>query len=99
MDYFAKFLSIQPPVKQPQDHFAEFTKSWQAIKNTLTYPDERQLNRGIRSTDVPARLRSMGDALIHESASSDFEEYCFLLVACLDLTMFKEVLGRAWNTC
>ncbi|KAG8829204.1 hypothetical protein FRC17_006987 [Serendipita sp. 399] len=73
MDYFAKFLTIQSPVKQPQDHFAEFTKSWQAIKSTLLYPDERQLNRGIHSTDVPARLRSLGEALVHESASSGSE--------------------------
>ena len=30
-------------------------------------PDERQLTKGIGSTDVPAQLRSMVDALVGES--------------------------------
>lgn len=31
-------------------------------------PDERQLTKGINSTDVPVHLRSMVDSLVDESA-------------------------------
>lgn len=37
------------------------------IQDTLLMPDERQLNKGITSTDVPALLRTMVDSLVAES--------------------------------
>lgn len=42
------------------------------------HPDERQLSRGIKSTDVPMHLQSMVDALVWESTRT--EEGC---VACI----------------
>ena len=36
-------------------------------QNTLLYPDERQLMKGVKSTDVPSRLQSMVDSLVSES--------------------------------
>lgn len=42
-----------------------------SLQNTLLYPDERQLARGIRATDVPARLQSMVDALVWESTRTE----------------------------
>lgn len=37
------------------------------FQDTLLMPDERQLTKGIGSTDVPALLRSMVDSLVWES--------------------------------
>jgi hypothetical protein len=37
------------------------------LQDTLLMPDERQLTKGIGSTDVPALLRSMVDSLVWES--------------------------------
>lgn len=41
------------------------------LQNTLLHPDERQLARGIKATDVPARLQSMVDALVWESTRTE----------------------------
>lgn len=40
-------------------------------QNTLLHPDERQLSRGIKSTDVRAKLQSMVDSLVWESSRTD----------------------------
>lgn len=40
-------------------------------QNTLLHPDERQLTRGIKSTDVPAHLQSMVDSLVWESTRTE----------------------------
>lgn len=40
-------------------------------QNTLMHPDERQLSRGIKSTDVPVHLQSMVDALVWESTRTE----------------------------
>ncbi|KAI0699722.1 Retinoic acid induced 16-like protein-domain-containing protein [Cytidiella melzeri] len=73
MDYFSKFLrpGSQPVAKAEVDHAQEFHKSWTSIKNTLEHPDERQLSRGIKSTDVPAHLKSLVDALVWESTRTE----------------------------
>ena len=42
-----------------------------ASQNTLLHPDERQLARGIKATDVPARLQAMVDALVWESTRTE----------------------------
>lgn len=47
------------------------------LQNTLQYPDERQLTRGIISTDVPAHLKLMVDALVWESTRAE-EGYVFV---------------------
>ncbi|KAF9451039.1 hypothetical protein P691DRAFT_664000 [Macrolepiota fuliginosa MF-IS2] len=90
MDYFSKFLkgSNQPAPKPPTvDHAQEFHKSW--IYSTLTQPDERQLLQGIKSTDVPAQLQSMVDALVWESTRTEEGG----TGACLEYLLKNDVLG------
>ncbi|KAF8654171.1 hypothetical protein AX16_003700 [Volvariella volvacea WC 439] len=91
MDYFSKFLRTgsQPAPKPQTDHALEFHKSWTYIKNTLLYPDERQLNKGIKSTDVPRHLQSMVDALVWESDRTEEGG----TGACLEYLLKNDVLG------
>ncbi|KAI0362029.1 hypothetical protein OH77DRAFT_1584520 [Trametes cingulata] len=91
MDYFSKFLrsGTQPAPKAEVDHAQEFHKSWVLVKNTLLHPDERQLTRGIKSTDVPAHLQSMVDALVWESTRAEEGT----TGACLEYLLKNDVLG------
>ncbi|CDO68335.1 hypothetical protein BN946_scf184799.g62 [Trametes cinnabarina] len=91
MDYFSKFLrsGTQPAPKAEVDHAQEFHKSWVLIKNTLLHPDERQLTRGIKSTDVPLHLQSMVDALVWESTRTEEGT----TGACLEYLLKNDVLG------
>ncbi|EGN92451.1 hypothetical protein SERLA73DRAFT_117334 [Serpula lacrymans var. lacrymans S7.3] len=91
MDYFSKFLRTgsQPPPKIVHDHASEFHQSWNLIKNTLQHPDERQLTKGIKSTDVPVHLQSMVDSLVWESSRT--EEGA--TGACLEYLLKNDVLG------
>ncbi|KAI0374829.1 hypothetical protein BV20DRAFT_961019 [Pilatotrama ljubarskyi] len=91
MDYFSKFLrsGTQPVPKAEVDHAQEFHKSWVLVKNTLLHPDERQLTRGIKSTDVPAHLQSMVDALVWESTRAEEGT----TGACLEYLLKNDVLG------
>ncbi|KAJ7172488.1 Retinoic acid induced 16-like protein-domain-containing protein [Mycena filopes] len=91
MDYFSKFLrtGAQPAPKAPIDHAQEFSRSWNRVKNTLTHPDERQLTRGIKSTDVPANLQSMVDSLVLESTRTEEGG----TGACLEYLLKNDVLG------
>ncbi|KAL6308968.1 Retinoic acid induced 16-like protein-domain-containing protein [Sparassis latifolia] len=91
MDYFSKFLrsGSQPTLKIEVDHALEFHKSWVLVKTTLLQPDERQLSRGIKSTDVPAHLQSMVDALVWESTRTEEGG----TGACLEYLLKNDVLG------
>ncbi|KAI0273618.1 Retinoic acid induced 16-like protein-domain-containing protein [Gloeopeniophorella convolvens] len=91
MDYFSKFLrsGSQSEAKPVQDNAAEFHKSWTFVKNTLLHPDERQLSRGITSTDVPAHLKVMVDLLVLESARTEEGG----TGACLEYLLKNDVLG------
>ncbi|EJD44087.1 hypothetical protein AURDEDRAFT_65581 [Auricularia subglabra TFB-10046 SS5] len=92
MDYFTQFLrstSNQLLPKVPKDHVGDFHHSWTIVKETLEHPDERQLTRGITSTEVPARLKLMVDALVSESTST--EEGTF--GPCLEYLLKNDVLG------
>ncbi|EMD38541.1 hypothetical protein CERSUDRAFT_113722 [Gelatoporia subvermispora B] len=91
MDYFSKFLRSggQQAPKTEVDHAHEFHKSWLLVKNTLLHPDERQLSRGITSTDVPAHLQSMVDALVWESTRVEEGG----TGACLEYLLKNDVLG------
>ncbi|KAG7452527.1 uncharacterized protein BT62DRAFT_958440 [Guyanagaster necrorhizus] len=91
MDYFSKFLrtGTQSTPKLPTDHAQEFHKSWNFINNTLLYPDERQLSRGIKSTDVPAHLQSLVDTLVLESMRTEEGT----TGACLEYLLKNDVLG------
>jgi hypothetical protein len=40
-------------------------------QNTLLHPDERQLSKGIKSTNVPAHLQSLVDSLVWESTRTE----------------------------
>ncbi|TFK76458.1 hypothetical protein BDN72DRAFT_867415 [Pluteus cervinus] len=91
MDYFSKFLrpGLQPPPKPQTDHAQEFHKSWNFVKNTLAYPDERQLSKGIKSTTVPAHLQSMVDSLVWESNRTEEGG----TGACLEYLLKNDILG------
>ncbi|KAI0318939.1 Retinoic acid induced 16-like protein-domain-containing protein [Amylostereum chailletii] len=91
MDYFSKFLksTTQTPSSPVQDNVGEFHKSWILVKNTLLHPDERQLTKGIKSTDVPDHLRVMVDLLVSESTRA--EEGA--TGACLEYLLKNDVLG------
>ncbi|KAF9069645.1 Retinoic acid induced 16-like protein-domain-containing protein [Rhodocollybia butyracea] len=91
MDYFQKFLrpGTQALPKEAPDYTQIFTKSWNFVKNTLLHPDERQLARGINSTDVPAHLKSMVDSLVAESTR--IEEGT--TGGCLEYLLKNDVLG------
>lgn len=64
-------------------------------------PDERQLTKGIGSTDVPAQLRSMVDALVGESTR--IEDGCVAVPECIgdgSLTVLTtEALAHVWSIC
>ncbi|KJA27180.1 hypothetical protein HYPSUDRAFT_158290 [Hypholoma sublateritium FD-334 SS-4] len=91
MDYFSKFLrtTSPPSTKVEVDHAQEFHKSWNLVKNTLQMPDERQLTKGIGSTEVPALLRSMVDSLVWESTRIEDGG----TGACLEYLLKNDVLG------
>ncbi|ESK96958.1 hypothetical protein Moror_6536 [Moniliophthora roreri MCA 2997] len=91
MDYFSKFLrsgSQQVPKAAP-DYAQEFIRSWKAVETTLLYPDERQLSKGIKSTDVPVHLQSMVDSLVAESTRIEQGA----TGACLEYLLKNDVLG------
>ncbi|VDB82961.1 unnamed protein product [Peniophora sp. CBMAI 1063] len=92
MDYFSKFLKpgaqqAPPPV---QDHLAEFHRAWQHVKNTLQHPDERQLSRGIKFTDVPVHLTTLSDLLVSESTHQQEGA----TGQCLEYLLKNDVLGQ-----
>lgn len=90
MDYFSKFLRAnQPSPKVPTDHAQEFHRSWDIVKNTLLHPDERQLSKGIKSTNVPTLLQSMVDSLVWESTRTEEGG----TGACLEYLLKNDVLG------
>ncbi|PCH38207.1 hypothetical protein WOLCODRAFT_64719 [Wolfiporia cocos MD-104 SS10] len=78
MDYFSKFLRSG---SQPSPKIE--------ASNTLMHPDERQLSRGIKSTDVPLHLQSMVDALVWESTRTEEGG----TGACLEYLLKNDVLG------
>ncbi|KAF8605269.1 hypothetical protein BDV93DRAFT_537374 [Ceratobasidium sp. AG-I] len=73
MDYFTKFLRPTTPVppKPERDYLGEFHQAWEGVENTLLHPDERQLTKGIASTNVTTHLQTMVDTLVWESTRGD----------------------------
>lgn len=82
---------MQPLIYTQQEVLSEMELNWQAIqvslayytgytiqsyyKDTLNRPDERQLLRGIQSTEVPKRLSRIVDTLVLETGKyQDIEE-------------------------
>ncbi|KAF9792437.1 Retinoic acid induced 16-like protein-domain-containing protein [Thelephora terrestris] len=91
MDYFSKFLKPgnQSPTKVPHDYALEFSTSWISVKSTLSHPDERQLARGIKSTDVPKHLKNMVDLLVSEANQTEEGG----TGVCLEYLLKNDVLG------
>ncbi|KAI6167033.1 Retinoic acid induced 16-like protein-domain-containing protein [Pisolithus thermaeus] len=92
MDYFSKFLrgtGNQSTSTPAPDHAMMFSQSWNLIKSTLEHPDERQLMKGIKSTDVPVHLQSMVDTLVWESSRTEDG----VTGACLEYLLKNDVLG------
>ncbi|KAI6005953.1 Retinoic acid induced 16-like protein-domain-containing protein [Pisolithus albus] len=92
MDYFSKFLrgtGNQTTSTSTPDHALTFSQSWSLIKSTLEHPDERQLMKGIKSTDVPVHLQSMVDTLVWESSRAGDGG----TGACLEYLLKNDVLG------
>ncbi|KAI6109825.1 Retinoic acid induced 16-like protein-domain-containing protein [Pisolithus sp. B1] len=92
MDYFSKFLrgtGNQSTSTSTPDHALTFSQSWNLIKSTLEHPDERQLMKGIKSTDVPVHLQSMVDTLVWESSRTEDG----VTGACLEYLLKNDVLG------
>ncbi|WVW84716.1 hypothetical protein I302_106751 [Kwoniella bestiolae CBS 10118] len=96
-NFFARLL--QPPkeakaVSQPDD-LGQFDLAWQGIKETLEQPDERQIIRGISSTQVPNQLRHMVDALVYESNRTDEDT----TGACLEYFLKNDLLAQLERLC
>ncbi|KAI6036595.1 Retinoic acid induced 16-like protein-domain-containing protein [Pisolithus microcarpus] len=92
MDYFSKFLrgtGNQATSTSTPDHTLTFSQLWSLIESTLEHPDERQLMKGIKSTDVPAHLQSMVDTLVWESSRTGDGG----TGACLEYLLKNDVLG------
>nr|ODN91005.1 hypothetical protein L204_05846 [Cryptococcus depauperatus CBS 7855] len=80
--------------RQP-DHLEDFDLAWQNIRETLQYPDERQLVRGISSTDVPVQLRHIVDALIYENTRTDEDT----TGVCLEYFLKNDLLAHLERLC
>ena len=85
------------PCRGTLQHTFSLTSFSCQLQNTLLHPDERQLSRGITSTDVAANLKVMVDLLVRESTRT--EEGCvhfFSLISYIDTLQGERV--SAWNT-
>ncbi|KAH9063451.1 Retinoic acid induced 16-like protein-domain-containing protein [Lactarius vividus] len=90
MDYFSKFLRYANQTSPKlHDNATEFHRSWTSVKNTLLHPDERQLSKGIASTDVPTNLKVMVDLLVLESTRTEEGG----TGVCLEYLLKNDVLG------
>lgn len=67
-------------------------------QNTLLHPDERQLTRGIKATDVPVHLQSMVDSLVWESARTEEGYEIHKLTVTAPQTILLVLLVAASNT-
>jgi len=62
-------------------------------------PDERQLTKGINSTDVPVHLRSMVDSLVWESTRIEEGYVCVFQLRGLRFLMPQPLLDRGTGAC
>lgn len=70
-------------------------------QNTLQYPDERQITKGIKFTDVPTHLQSLVDALVWESTRTEegYVVFCrHYWVSILSTNLQTEEQACAWST-
>ncbi|KAI9631978.1 Retinoic acid induced 16-like protein-domain-containing protein [Dioszegia hungarica] len=79
MDVSTFFSRLVQPAKsqgavcQPDD-LGDFDAAWKAIQDTLDHPDERQLVRGIATTEVPKQLQHIVDAMVCENGRIEEDE-------------------------
>ncbi|EIW73691.1 hypothetical protein TREMEDRAFT_42491 [Tremella mesenterica DSM 1558] len=95
--FFARFLQpTKPPqrVKLPDDP-GDFDAAWKSIQETLEHPDERQLAKGIESTNVPSHLRHIVDALVFEANHTDEDTPG----ACLEYFLKNDLLAQLERLC
>ncbi|KAK0545993.1 hypothetical protein OC846_005450 [Tilletia horrida] len=69
-----------------------FVKDWEAVKSTLTTPDQRALHYGISRSDVPLLLERMADALILESSSFTPSEHTTDIPPCMEHLLRSSLL-------
>ncbi|ODN81751.1 hypothetical protein L202_02137 [Cryptococcus amylolentus CBS 6039] len=97
--FFTRLLQTpkqQQPTAAP-DSLQDFDRAWLDIKETLERPDERQLVRGITSTQVPNHLRHIVDALVYESNRTDEEQVG--TGACLEYFLKNDILANLEKLC
>ncbi|WWC70800.1 uncharacterized protein I206_104752 [Kwoniella pini CBS 10737] len=96
-NFFTRLLQTSKEAKtvNSPDDLEEFDDAWQGIKETLEQPDERQLVRGISSTQVPNQLRHIVDALAYESNRTDEDT----TGACLEYFLKNDLLGQLERLC
>ncbi|WVF69213.1 hypothetical protein IAT40_003989 [Kwoniella sp. CBS 6097] len=96
-NFFTRLLQAPKETTKVQqvDDLGEFDTAWTSIRETLEQPDERQLVRGISSTQVPAQLRRIVDALIYESNRTDEDT----TGACLEYFLKNDLLAQLERLC
>ncbi|KAK8858547.1 hypothetical protein IAR55_002776 [Kwoniella newhampshirensis] len=95
--FFTRLLqtSKEPVQSSSPDELGDFDAAWLGVKETLEHPDERQLVRGIASTQVPAQLRHIVDALVYESNRTDEDT----TGACLEYFLKNDLLAQLERLC
>ncbi|WWD18437.1 hypothetical protein CI109_102889 [Kwoniella shandongensis] len=96
-NFFTRLLQApKEPVQSRQpDDVEDFDAAWQGIRETLEHPDERQIVRGITSTQVPSQLRHIVDALVYESNRTDEDT----TGACLEYFLKNDILSQLERLC
>ncbi|WRT67743.1 uncharacterized protein IL334_004715 [Kwoniella shivajii] len=96
-NFFSRLIQTSKETKllKPPDDLDEFDDAWQRIKATLEQPDERQIVRGIASTQVPTQLRQIVDALVYESNRTDEDT----TGACLEYFLKNDLLSQLERLC
>lgn len=95
--FFSRLLQAPKQAASTDDpaSLAAFDAAWTSVRSTLEHPDERQLARGIGSTDVPKNLKLIVDALVYESNRTDEDT----TGACLEYFLRHDMLGQLERLC
>ncbi|ORY28507.1 Retinoic acid induced 16-like protein-domain-containing protein [Naematelia encephala] len=95
--FFTRLLQApnRPVRVKATDDINDFDHAWEDIKHTLEHPDERQLVRGIESTDVPKQLTHIVDALVYEANRTDEDT----TGVCLEYFLKNDLLANLERLC
>ncbi|ORX40138.1 Retinoic acid induced 16-like protein-domain-containing protein [Kockovaella imperatae] len=95
--FFSRLL--QPPKEshrnRDEDDIRDFDEAWTTIKDILEQPNERQIIKGIHSTEVPGRLQHIVDALVYEANRMDEDT----TGACLEYFFKNDLLAHLERLC